>query len=155
MNTAKSQPFPIADFVALCCGLLIFAAFALMPWILSFTGLDAISSISSSRESVNSSLWFVVVGGGISTLGAIFAVSSRSSAAWVELAGGVMSLLYFVNFFVQSNARQEQNIFRLDTMDFLGIGFWIAFIASAVLVLQILIPRPKSDPSMLTSQQEQ
>lgn len=152
MNTTKSQPFPTADFVSLCCGLLIFAAFALMPWALSLTGLDIISSISSSREtSVNSSLWFVVVGGGLSTLGAIFAVSSRTSAAWVELTGGVMSLLYFANFFVQNNAQQERSVFRIDMTDILGIGFWIAFIASAVLVLQILIPRPKPDSSMLAS----
>ncbi len=119
---------PIADVIALLCALGILFDFLLLPWV----GAGALELIQVQEG--ETSLFLVLAGALTASVGALWALRVRAfsrAAAGLMLLGGLLGMVYYAGFFLSM-----QPAFRA------GLGFWLALLANALLVVQVFVPRP-------------
>lgn len=148
----QSTPFSTADFIALLCALAIGIAFLVMPWLsvlgVSMTGLKLLPEAQATIQNDISSLWLIPLAAGVGGLAALWGLldaSARRMTAVATCLAGIVGLVYYGIFFVNS-----QN--SLDVTSFVGAGFWVALFASVGLVVQVFIPRPVSSVTVSAGQ---
>ena len=151
MRQVYSPKFVVADLLVLVCAAVMLIAFFSMTWLeiptASFTGGALVSERHDEmREAMQAGLLrsnlasvflipFAGLIGGILVLRRLLNDQVKQNVAIGPFIAGLISLSYFVIFLVQNRS-------IADTTTLLGDGFWVACIASVVLVLQVLIPRP-------------
>lgn len=152
-NQQQIQVLPISAqaVVILICAVVLGIAFLALPWIseldTSMTGLSVLTSSSSSlsadlQTAVQDSrgiLLFIPAAvilsiGGV--VGGLMATHRKRQLYWLAVAGSLLAAAYFVLYGVQD----RQNT-TLTLMQFSGGGFWLGFLASAVLLMQFFILR--------------
>jgi ribose transport system permease protein len=138
--------------LSLICAVLVLFGFVFLPWFseagADITGISALMSVAPpdsidaqpAAQVTQNTLWLVPAGAILAFAATLWGISSprhKRLAAWLVRAGGLLSVVYFVLFSVQD----RQNT-TLAFMQFSGGGFWTAFFASVVLLLQYSFTRP-------------
>lgn len=139
----------VADGVSLACALVMLVAFAVLPW-LALPGEDAADATVTGLQIVRAAGGDSGVPGDVSTLFLVVipaaAVSAGLLALWpafgslparraprLMLYVGVFALLYYYGLFFAQSAGAAGSA---------GVGFWLAFVAGAGLIVQYWLPRP-------------
>ncbi|PJF21428.1 MAG: hypothetical protein CUN56_11150 [Phototrophicales bacterium] len=171
-DTNKFSP---PDFAILLLAALMLVAFLFMPWMhlhingtsISTTGarflldqpvvdferdlfVDLFSetigaqTLVSNIEQVVADPNLVLIAGILALLFGLWALAdstTRELAAIVTAGAGILGLIYFMTFF----ANNRHN--AVDVIGFMGMGFWLALLASIGLILQVFIPRNHATPT--------
>ena len=139
------------DLVVLVCAVVMLIAFFFMPWlqvsgeesVLSFSAIRLVKANPPEVQAVvqqDPFFLFVIpaasIGGLALTLWGMLNKRVRWGAAIGTLFLGIVVLFYYGIFLLQ----HRQN----DVTDFTRVGFWVVFAAAIGLILQIVIPRPKT-----------
>ena len=143
-----------AEGLSLICAVLVMIAFVLLPWLsetdsAEITGISALTTAAPTSstntlevaQATQGLLWLVPAGALVAFAATLWGLSSPRHArlaTWLTRIGGLLCIAYFVLFSVQD----RQNT-TLAFMQFSGGGFWLAFFASVVLLLQYSFARPK------------
>lgn len=158
-NSAARQPalanFTTTDVVTLIGMLALLVGFALLPWLhqdgASVTGLSLLTSSPSDLSAdllaaVGERQWILVlipVAALLALAGLVWSVMQpryRRMAAWLIRLAGLLGIAYYLLF----GALDRENT-SLTLFQFSGGGFWLAFFAAALLLLQYVALRPAAD----------
>lgn len=150
---ASLANFTTSDIVTLIGSLALLAGFALLPWLhqdgASVTGMTLLTAAPNNLSAdllaaVQARQWILML---IPTA-ALLALAAlgvgvmqppyRGGLSWLVRAAGLMGIVYFLLF---GALDRENTSFAL--FQFSGGGFWLAFFASTVLLLQYVVLRPK------------
>lgn len=137
--------------LALICAVLVLLAFVLLPWFseagVDSTGISALTSaaadgsatVQSIVQATQNMLWLVPAGAVIAFAATLWGQASRRRrlSAWLSRIGGLLVIAYFVLF-----ALQDRQDTALTYARYASGGFWLAFFAGAVLVVQYTFARP-------------
>jgi ribose transport system permease protein len=139
------------DIVTLLCALVLAVSFLILPWTneteTSLTGIgllisgslpfsaDLLTAVQNSR----SILLFIPLAILLAIAGVVWSKvqpQKRSAALWLMRFAGILGLAYFVLYGIQD--RQNTTLALIQSS---GGGFWLGFVASAILLAQFLFIR--------------
>jgi hypothetical protein len=136
-----ARSFSIGDFISLASAVVMAIAFFALPWLIvsgdSLTGVQLLTE-GQSDAPVAFFILVAIVLGGIAGLLGLAAVRARGGARVIALIGGLIGLVYYVFFFVENGDS------AINSLELVGIGFWIALAANVALYIQAFIPRAGS-----------
>ena len=138
----ESKPAPIGEIVGLACALIAAAAFLFMPWhsvlgLVGTTGYETMQLGQRGGQPGVLAIYEVVAGiliGGVGAVWGLMSPGSRRRARWIVLAGGIIGILYYVDYFTQTS--------QIGGSNFVTTDFYIALIAFVGMIVQAFIPRP-------------
>jgi len=147
---SKQNSISIPDVLQLGIALLMLVSFLGLPWLtfsgadgsVSYSGLSLLTEIppGAPRYEVTS-LFLILMGAVIGLFAALWALS-RPNARWVTpilgAVSGVMVIFHFTAFFTQNS--HVENLSGI-----IGIGLWLAVVATVLAVLQVFLPRKGSN----------
>ncbi len=151
MQASSIARLSTQDIVMLICAVVLGIAFLILPWLsepdvtvsgltlLTSTSLPLSADLQTAAQDSQGILLLVPAAIVLAVGGVIwgFAVPHRKRHAhWLGLLGSLLAVAYFVLYSVQD----RQNT-TLALMQFSGGGFWLGFLASAVLLMQFFILR--------------
>jgi hypothetical protein len=145
----ESSRLGVADILSLACAAAMLLAFLILPWVVSATGMRVLMGTSNVPQSVQDTpLLFVIPLTAAASLAlsvwGIFRPPRRRLAAWVTLLAAIAGLSYFFSYAVANGPEFGTAI------NFMGAGFWIAFLANVGLVVQATMPRPATEKPQAT-----
>ncbi|MCY3572637.1 MAG: ABC transporter permease [Chloroflexi bacterium] len=163
MNKDKAAPTPRRplDFLGIALAVVIIGTYFLLPFVIQpERGPSTVAVLTESKKANELGIFKTgieivpLAALGMLLLGAWNALvpgAARAISLLLALAG-LVALVYYINFFRDYAAEQADFISQM------GIAFWIMLGASAVAVLQVLIPRavptPRYRPAKLFGNQE-
>ncbi|CAG0988017.1 MAG: hypothetical protein IT322_06845 [Anaerolineae bacterium] len=132
--------FSAADGWLLVCSGGILLGFAALVWVGSASGLGLLIGGAALPTPVqNSPLLFLIPLAGavglVTTLWGLLKPTRKGTAALLNFAAGLAALAYFVTFAVANMG------YFIGTIRFTGVGFWVALMGSAGLIIQMIAPR--------------
>ena len=151
MNKDKAAPTPRRplDFLGIALAVVIIGTYFLLPFVIQpERGPSTVAVLTESKKANELGIFKTgieivpLAALGMLLLGAWNALvpgAARAISLLLALAG-LVALVYYINFFRDYAAEQADFISQM------GIAFWIMLGASAVAVLQVLIPRAVPTP---------
>ena len=152
MMAAPTRQLPrlsLVDAPGVLLGLVILGAFVFLPWLnlwgKTYTGLNCLLETPHDLEGRMSAPALIPVAAALALVfSAISFVAPRLSrvGAYLVLLSGLLSAAHFVIFFTQNSGG--------DSITYLaGPGFWLSFLATGGLILQVAVPRAGADLAAL------
>lgn len=157
MKKDKSAPTPrhTLDFLGIALALVIIGAYFLLPFVIQpERGPSTVAVLTESKKANELGIFKTglevvpLAAVGMLLLGvwnALVPGAARAISLLLALAG-LLALVYYINFFRDTPLGPPNEWGEGTIMGSLGIGFWIMLGASAVAVLQALIPRAVPAP---------
>lgn len=157
-RTAAIARLGNGEMLVLGGALLILIAFVMMPWLYEGeSGASGISLLTSAspplseglRTAVRENSWMLLlppVGAILAFVGVLWGRApgrGRQATTWLIRGGGLLGVLYFILFSFQDRAHTD-----LFMMQYTAGGFWIAFFAAVVLVVQSAFLRTANDAGL-------
>lgn len=142
----SSRRFAVTDLAALICAAVLLVIFFFLPWINlgedgTLSGAQLVTEAPPPpNQFLNSGIFLIAAAGIVGVLAGLWTLwlprHRRAAAGWV-FVGGIIGVVYYI-LFVINNAR---NLSR--TFEVLGIGFWLAGLAVAGLLILPFWPKAR------------